>query len=56
LHQLLYNNEGEYITPNEIASLPPPPKSNNSTEEYHMYFVLEKETDDTDVETESVTE
>jgi hypothetical protein len=43
--------EGEYITPNEIASLPPPPKSNNSTEEYHMYFVLEKETDDTDVET-----
>lgn len=48
--------EGEYITPNEIASLPPPPKSDNSTEEYHMYFVLEKETDDLDAETESVTE
>lgn len=43
--------EGEYITPNEIASLPPP-KSDNSTEEYHMYFVLEKETDDVETDTE----
>ncbi|XP_052081067.1 uncharacterized protein LOC127719050 [Mytilus californianus] len=34
--------EGEYITPEEIASTPKQ-REKNPKEEYHMYFVLEKE-------------
>ncbi|CAG2233399.1 unnamed protein product [Mytilus edulis] len=38
----LKTEEGEYITPGEIASTPKQ-KEKNPKEEYHMYFVLEKE-------------
>ncbi|XP_063446806.1 uncharacterized protein LOC134726333 [Mytilus trossulus] len=38
----LKTEEGEYISPEEIASTPKQ-KEKNPKEEYHMYFVLEKE-------------